>query len=130
MKVLVDGVCVRYLEAGDLIGKHQLFLDHITGSPERVGLQAESTCTLKSGLSRHSEVESLQDRFAKDFSLLSAHRMGSAPVEAAMNDLSRVVTTTRRSSLPSGQMNDLSWLGASSFDEKPAFRMRRTSSIT
>ena len=133
MRVMVNGVCVRYLEAGDLIGKHQLFLDHVTGTPEKVGLQAETTCTLKAGLSDHGEVEVLQERYAKDFSLLSAHRLGKVPAEATMNDLTMndlsymnhtLPPSGRRSSAPRGAMNDLSWLGSSI---SSSYRGRRSS---
>lgn len=97
MEVLIDGVCVRYLEAGDLIGKNHLFLDNdrIT---ERVGLVAETTCTLMTGLASPHSVEALQERFARDFSLLAAYRLGQVP-HAAMNDLSYISngdSTSRR----------------------------------
>ncbi|CAB9527030.1 Globin domain protein [Seminavis robusta] len=87
MKVFVEGECVRYLEAGDLIGKHRLFMDSEDSHMEKVGLRADTTCTLMSGLVARSDIMNLKKRYARDFNLLKAYRHGTAQ---PMSDLSGI----------------------------------------
>lgn len=88
MQVIMDGVVVRTLEAGDLIGKNHLFGEG-DRMADRFGLRAETTCSLVSGLFNPSAVERLKRRYPRDFSLLMGYRVGQV---VGMSDLSWIST--------------------------------------
>lgn len=75
MEVRSQDRVLRRLQVGDVIGKQWLLGESKKVSEYKVGLRAESVCTLISGLSDRRKIAALKERFPNDFGLLKADRL-------------------------------------------------------
>ena len=74
MEVTWNDRVLKRLQVGDIIGKHWIVPSGKNNT--KMGIRAETLCTLVTGLCTKKDVDALRERYPRDFSLLKANKGG------------------------------------------------------